>query len=96
MFPAYLETPRIDLLSWEVWSALISVAHDVVLTRQPINVEYHWSRDLERPWTANRQTGGELVIQGPLLSFPALDAQHWAEKAEFLRENGDFTVPFGR
>ncbi|WP_210168875.1 hypothetical protein [Aureimonas sp. D3] len=94
--PAYLEGPRMDLLSWEVWSALVDAAHDVVRTRNPIEVEYHWSRDLERPWAVERQNEGRLVIRGPLLSFPALDASYWTKVAQFLRENGDFTVPLRR
>lgn len=74
-----------------VWNAWYEAVEEVYDTGTEIAVTYTWTRDLDRPWGAQR-TEESLRLTGPLLSFPACDAAAWREKAARVRDLCDFTA----
>jgi hypothetical protein len=79
------------LLSEGSWRAILEAASEVAETGNVISVSYRLA-DLEDAWQVRRHDGG-LSIAGPFLMFPVIEAAQWAEKADWLRENGDFIAP---
>lgn len=75
--------------SEELWAVLLDTAEEVDTRSEGIAVTYAWASDLDRPWSVER-TDDTLRLTGPLLSFPACRAAFWREKADLIRELGDF------
>lgn len=79
--------------SEEVWDVWYDAVAEVCDTGNDLLVTYTWTRDLDRPWSAQRTEEG-LILTGPLLSFPACDAASWREKAACVRDLNEFTPQF--
>jgi hypothetical protein len=60
-----------------------------------IEVHYTWTQDLDAPYKCEERDG-MLVLEGPLLCFPALAADEWREKSRTIETLRGFEVKGAR
>ena len=90
--PNEIQDLLLGLLAEPVWQAILSAAQAIARSGDSIVARYRWADVVEAPWDAHLE-GGELLISGPFLIFPVLEASDWAAKGAWLRENRDFIAP---
>lgn len=60
-----------------------------------IPVSYTWTTNPARPY-GYADAGNEISLEGPLLCYPALETDHWREKAQILLGLGGFELKHRR
>ncbi|MCK1590257.1 hypothetical protein [Bradyrhizobium sp. 169] len=66
------------------WAALVEVSEAVTRGQRPdVEVSYTWTTDLARPY-GFEEAGNQIALEGPLLCYPALEADKWRENAQVM------------
>ena len=74
------------------WAALANVSEAVCRDERPeVEVSYTWTTDPMRPY-GYAEAANKIALEGPLLCYPALEANHWQAKAQVILGMRGFEV----
>jgi hypothetical protein len=90
--PAGTERLLLSQFPRATWDALAEVSAAVSHGARPdVEISYTWSTNPLQPF-GYEDMGHQIALEGPLLCYPALEADHWRKKAQIIRGLGGFEL----